>query len=194
MHKKALTAALLTFATTFAMADDYGCKVILCLGDPQGPMTQNDCKPPIKRFFEEQSRKNPPGFPKCEEANGTATGKIGFSPYDPCPNGTSVLPAGAEAILGRPKSTSTSNGDGSNQVVYTGNGASGPIAVGEQICVGQPLGQFTLTQVEGVGDGQSVNTRTVTAYDQVVSMPPVTGSGRYVDVFINGTVFKRVRF
>ncbi len=93
-------AALL--APLQAHADDYGCKVLLCLGNPNGPMAEQQCQPPIQRMLQGQAKKPPEPFPQCPEANGKAGTKMGTNPYDECPEGTAALSKDAETIQGIP--------------------------------------------------------------------------------------------
>ncbi|CCF00745.1 conserved hypothetical protein (plasmid) [Sinorhizobium fredii HH103] len=48
---------------SIARADDWGCKVILCLSNPGGPMQYAQCRPPITRLWRELARGHT--FPAC---------------------------------------------------------------------------------------------------------------------------------
>lgn|GEM_PF-738566 len=84
-----------SFAPT-THASDYGCKVLLCLSNPNGPTAVSECRPPIERLWDDLHHGRP--FPSCEEGS-PAVAKLGLSYYDPCPTGTTALPVGAQATL-----------------------------------------------------------------------------------------------
>lgn len=52
---------------TMAQADDWGCEVLLCLSNPQGPMAVSQCVPPIRKLWRELARGH--GFPTCLMSN-----------------------------------------------------------------------------------------------------------------------------
>lgn len=47
-----------------ALADDWGCQVMLCLSDPRGPETESACVPPIEKLWTALRKGNP--FPTCD--------------------------------------------------------------------------------------------------------------------------------
>jgi hypothetical protein len=52
------------FATpSHAFADAWGCQVLLCLADPQGPETGAECRPPIEKLWGALEHGKP--FPTC---------------------------------------------------------------------------------------------------------------------------------
>lgn len=63
LHAFAVAAALLAPAAP-AHADDWGCKVLVCLSDPRGPETETACVPPIERLWSALRHGDP--FPSCD--------------------------------------------------------------------------------------------------------------------------------
>ena len=85
---------------------DWGCEVLLCLANPEGPMAVAESVPPIRRLWRELARGH--AFPTCAMASGP-DGRSYAPPayrfYDPCPPGSSELAAGATAQLFPPTGT-----------------------------------------------------------------------------------------
>jgi hypothetical protein len=50
-----------------ALADDWGCQVMLCLADPRGPETESQCVPPIEKLWSELRKGH--AFPTCDFAS-----------------------------------------------------------------------------------------------------------------------------
>lgn len=191
LGKNLIAAAVLIGANVGAHADSYGCQVLLCLSNPDGPMAVQQCEPPIQRFLREQAQRPAKPFPKCEEANGQAVGQLGTNPYDACPEGTTAVAAGTEVIQGAPAMSGvvvTFQGIGEGDDPQQGT------PTGKKVCAGKFLGDVTLITTEGTGDNFSSTFRTVKSFDRVVTLDPATGSPRYVDVLINGKQYRRVRF
>lgn len=190
-----ITMMSLAAGVGIAHADEYGCKVLLCLSNPAGPMAEAECRPPIERMLREQRQRHPPAFPTCEEANGAAYVQLGSSAYDPCPEGTAALPAGATALWGRRSPDGTPQPVDAGALVFTGIGEgdtiSGATSFSEKkVCVGRHLGKVNL--VSGVGDASS--SIEVDAYDFIATLDPVQGTMRYADVIVQGRRYRRVRF
>lgn len=62
---RALAVALACLAPVApAHADDWGCRVLLCLSDPRGPETEAACVPPIERLWSALRHGAP--FPSCD--------------------------------------------------------------------------------------------------------------------------------
>lgn len=60
----ALVGMLLNVALPgVAMADDWGCEVLLCLSNPKGPTAVAQCVPPIKKLWRALAKGKP--FPTC---------------------------------------------------------------------------------------------------------------------------------
>ena len=81
-----------------AMASDYGCRVLLCLSNPKGPMQVQQCVPPITQLYQDLNSKPPKPFPTCEEG-APAVATPTQRPYDDCPAGTAALADGSPAIM-----------------------------------------------------------------------------------------------
>ena len=64
--KKIMFAATLFVASLSqpVFADDWGCKVLLCLSNPSGPEAVSQCVPPIERLWNELRHGHP--FPSCD--------------------------------------------------------------------------------------------------------------------------------
>ena len=60
-------------APQLALADDWGCEVLLCLANPNGPTAVSECKPPIRKLWKHLAKGRP--FPTCTflDASGNAT-------------------------------------------------------------------------------------------------------------------------
>ncbi|MBT1159552.1 hypothetical protein J1C56_28765 [Aminobacter anthyllidis] len=67
-----------------AHADDFGCKVLLCILNPQGWASVGECVPPVERAFRMVAHGQP--WPQCPEAG--SSGRIGYEKFKPCPDGT----------------------------------------------------------------------------------------------------------
>jgi hypothetical protein len=188
-----------------AQADEYGCKVMLCLADPKGPMAQDECKPPIRKFIEGQSKHPREPFPSCQEA-APAEMKPTTRLFDACPDGTQTLDDGKFALLlDTPvykqladKSVFLRNGQIFNMqpielpagmFVQTGigEGERGYEAQRNKICVAKPLGPLL------VSAGAEMQPLDVVAYEQLVTMAPAT-SPRVVDIYISGKLYRSTRY
>ncbi|EJH9638093.1 TPA: hypothetical protein QDC27_002655 [Burkholderia cepacia ATCC 25416] len=47
-----------------ALADGWGCQVLICLSDPRGPESEKECVPPIEKLWDALRHGNP--FPTCD--------------------------------------------------------------------------------------------------------------------------------
>ena len=100
MRKIIIGLALATagaLGTGQAVASEYGCKVLLCMSNPSGPMAVQQCVPPIQQLIQEQAQKPPKPWPTCEEG-APATMRPQMRPYDACPAGTTALGSGGEVL------------------------------------------------------------------------------------------------
>lgn len=61
-----------------ARADEWGCKVILCLSNPGGPTEFAECNPPIQKLWRELAKGH--RFPACSGA-GFQSSRPGYEPY-----------------------------------------------------------------------------------------------------------------
>jgi len=182
---KSLALAMLLASSglaTIANADDYGCKVLLCLANPNGPKAVSECVDPINRLYDDLRHGR--GFPRCDMANapsGKAYATTGTNWFNDCPTGTGALAPGAYAVQG---------GDRTQyyQGIGTGEGGVG----GQKVCVGNRTG-FTQVAISSGSDNGSYNNVDVGIYDRVVVLNPAS-SPNYIDVIVNGTRSTRVRW
>jgi hypothetical protein len=183
-----------------AQASDYGCRVLLCLSNPNGPKAAEGCAPPIDQLFDDLAHFRP--FPSCDLADGndgSSYARQTNTPYDPCPQGTTEAPAGSHVVQGTPNTTKwgvsgyTTVGavglsGASSDGVGDHNAGAGQIS--SLACVGNPVGSY---QVQDYSyQDQTDYGYTVLVYDQVVWQAPQ--SPRSIDVFINNTLYKRVHW
>jgi hypothetical protein len=180
----AATAAS-SFTPLAAHADDWGCKVLLCLSDPRGPTTESECRPPIEKLYRELAKGH--AFPTCDMAGSPDTGgsyaQRVYDPYDPCPAGLGVAAAGSYVVQGRPTSNPANRWGkpydltGTPAVSQPGGGFAW-IDSGPRACVGNPVGSYHEGGY-GVGDGDPGYT--VYVFDTVVWQQ--TQNPRAIDVY-----------
>ncbi|WP_429440833.1 hypothetical protein [Paraburkholderia sp. GAS33] len=96
----AIAATLLP--SRFALADDWGCQVVLCLADPRGPEAESACVPPIGKLWTALRHGDP--FPTCN---------FNSSSTDLPSSVLSAIPASTLANLG--------NGSGAVNVAASSN-------------------------------------------------------------------------
>ena len=180
-----IAASATLAASCCAQASDYGCKVLLCLANPAGPMVVSACVPPISQLWRDLARVPPRPFPTCDEAR-PAIAVQNETWYDPCPEGTSAL---EEGVYGARQVDLTS--------VYLGIGEGDSLrpsgidapALGSKVCVGRPVGQVSIQ----VGYGENATSLLANVYDRLALLDPAT-SPRVVDVFLNNALYRRVRW
>lgn len=189
-----------------ANASEYGCKVMLCIANPSGPMAEQQCQPPIQQLLQEQAKKPPDPWPTCEEgAPATMQPQVRY--YDKCPAGTSALGDGVEALQltsaqYAAMKRNSNNGLRNNGSLAQSSNIQGFIRTGigegdsqdystkvAKTCVSNSLG--SLSVVEGNGEDQTI--RTYPVYE-TVSFVDAPSSPRVVDVFIDGKLFKSTRY
>jgi hypothetical protein len=195
--------ALITFAAILvaatlggeAKADDvWGCQVLLCLSNPDGPEAVKECVPPIERLWDELRHGHP--FPSCP-SSGSAYARQTFSHYDLCPAGTTELPTGQFGAAATAKwDVYPGIGDGGGVAQWTYSAAlGGRTAMPPKVCVGRRIGQGTVylpTQDSGQS-GPTYHAHQVGYYDQLILLP-ARGSPNVVDVYIDNTPYRRVRW
>ena len=168
-----------------AQASDYGCKVLLCLANPAGPTALSQCVPPITQLWRDLASFHP--FPTCDEAK-PAIAIQGISLYDACPDGTTALPANSQAVVaGSDAYIGIGSGDG---LASSTNSDGSSI---QKVCVGKLLSSVTVggdSTGDSGGGGAPVDIGT---YDRVVLLDPAW-SPRVIDVYINGALYRRVRW
>lgn len=187
---------VLSIGAETAMANDWGCEVLLCLSNPKGPTAVEECKPPIHRLWDHL--RDGHKFPTCEMAKsdkGRSYAKQGFDFFDPCPPGTRALARDEVAI--REKTI--------NPVGFANrDSASGSTFVG----IGDGQGYSPWSRYENrsrmktcVGNKVGVTWRSndgrtrypVTIYDRIETLKPYP-SPNIIDVFINDSFYRRVRW
>ena len=104
----AYVALSVMFATPAAHADDlFGCKVLLCLANPNGPQAVAQCVDPINQLYSMLRKVPPDPFPTCSMASTPGGGQNYAKPetnyYSMCPSGMTPLPSGSyAAVTGSP--------------------------------------------------------------------------------------------
>ena len=187
------------------LADEYGCKVLLCLSDPQGPLTQTECRPPIQRFIAGQNRTPRDPFPSCPEG-APASMLPSDRLYDDCPDGTRSLDPGALAVqMTRAALQQMSGIPGTKQPaparvttlpqdletqVGIGDGVGRVIEGVRQnrICVGSPIGMLHVSS--GYTDTPDTS---YGVFERVEIIPPAQAT-RVVDIIVGGKVLRSVRY
>lgn len=185
---------------------DWGCEVLMCLANPNGPTAVSECRPPIERLWRHLARGH--SFPSCNMAsgpNGSSYARPTYSLYDACPQGTTeagqgqaVMLASAMSATATPTSyrsgvTATYSqastgfgyigiGDGNSQAWYSSADSGPPPA---KVCVAGLRG----TTMVGYGDGSYEVAMYGTIFVQQPQLSP-----RAIDVFIDNNIWHRVRW
>jgi hypothetical protein len=200
----AIVAVAGALAAPTAHASDYGCKVLLCLANPNGPRAVSECVPPINQLFHDLARGR--SFPTCDLASapdnsgGRSWAQQGMSYYDPCPEGTTALPSGSYAVQGTATPMPRYPWGNSGDALYTGIGDGDGLMPGSgvgdgysplpgKVCVGSKIGDTYVS----MGSGDSYSAVSAGVYDRVV-MLDAQGSPRIIDVFVNSSLYRRVRW
>ncbi len=163
-------------------ADDYGCKVLLCLANPKGPKAVAECVDPINRLYNDLRKGR--SFPRCDLASapsGNAYATPGTNWFDDCPAGLTPLGAGSYALQSNER----------NQF-YQGIGSGEGGASGQKVCVGNRTGSTQIGVPSGNEDG-TYSYVDAGIYDRVVLLKPAS-TPNYIDVVINGKRETRVRW
>jgi hypothetical protein len=205
----ALAVAASFLAPAAARADDWGCKVLLCLSNPAGPMAAAGCAPPIQQLYRAIFKWRPDPFPTCTMSSGADSqsgGNYAYvappSYYDACPANTTALPAGQSGAVGTyvasppywpfqpgyqmTGAVSSGIGDGSGYFPnYLGDGTT---ALPAKTCVGAAVGVTSVPAGPNWDDG----TINVTLYDRVVYVDPAATSFN-INVIVNNQLFRNVR-
>ena len=193
---KFVSIASLLCVASAADASDHGCKVLLCLANPNGPRAVSECRPPIDKLFRDLARGR--SFPTCDLASapGQNGGRSWAQPtmnmYDPCPEGTTALASGFYAIQGAAVPTRP----GANTAVYVGigegqGGWTEDYQYPQKTCVGSRLGTTRVYVNNGQDGGTSRELATV--YDRVFQLDNAR-SLRAIDVYVDSQLYRRVRW
>lgn len=182
------------WGSSIAQAEDlWGCEVLLCLSNPDGPEAVSECQPPLGRLRRHLRHGHP--FPSCPSGGGSYA-KPTSSFYDLCPTGMTELPAGQfGAASSAARVIHAGIGDGSmlSQPRHYGvSGMSTPIP--SKVCVGRKVGQgaaYLPMLDEGGWGSQRYMVRTVAYYDQLTLLP-AHRSANAIDVYIDNARYRRV--
>lgn len=164
----------------------WGCEVLLCLSNPNGPKAVSECVPPIDRLYRHLRKGH--SFPKCPQAGPGNYAQPVMNPYDPCESvGLEDAPAGWIAE-GKDRYHLTQarryNGAGSYD---SENGW------GTKACVKKPaVGSYSTSYCTGSGVDRDCYRIHVTLFDKVVWMPFKSPSA--IDVYIDGKLYHRVHY
>ena len=75
-------------ASAYAYDEHSGCRIVLCLANPKGPMAESECRPDIKQMLSDLKNGHKP--PKCDEAEKSGTYyTMRNDHYGLCPDGHS---------------------------------------------------------------------------------------------------------
>ena len=182
----AVAGGLASIAAESAVASDYGCKVLLCLANPAGPTAVTQCVPLIHQLWRDLAHIPPRPFPTCDEARPAAAVQNN-SYYDPCPDGTTALEAGGFALQqGMPDWAQPLVGIGEGDDI---TGPNGDNVLDSKVCVGRQVGQTWASS----GSGDNSWSGYVGVYDRVAILDPAT-SPRVIDIYLNGALYRRVRW
>lgn len=177
--------SLVFVASSPAVASDYGCKVLLCLANPAGPTAVSQCVPPITQLWRDLAHVPPRAFPACDEAR-PAIAVQTSTWYDPCPDGTSALEEGTYALQqGAPDSAVPALGIGTGDNLYP----TQETMLSSKVCVGRQVGMIGMS----FGSGENSTSALVNIYDRVAILDPAT-SPNAIDVYLNGALYRRVRW
>lgn len=202
--KKLLLGMILGASALTAQADDWGCKVLLCLANPNGPKAVTECVPPIDRLYHALSKNPPDPFPTCDTGGGSWAQR-GYAWYDICPSGTTALQNGEYAVQTGYSTTRNKYaglGGMTGDPVYTGIGEGdsysygyidGSNSLGQKICVGGKRGDTWLAIPDTSGEAGMYSTVSAGVYDTIAILDPQT-SPRVIDVYVNNNIWRRVRW
>ncbi|PRX23977.1 hypothetical protein B0G75_12420 [Paraburkholderia sp. BL18I3N2] len=192
--------------------DDYGCRIVICLGNPSsngGPWAPATCGPAMDHLMNDLRHGR--GWPQCKDSDMTV--RQDNTPYDPCPAGTTAAAAGAWVAEGQRKAGARPySGTSGFALVGTPRPSVADLSsdnayYGSQACVGSQVGAY---QVYGdpSGDASAVSRRdgrsgrdgggddgdsvTVTVYDHIVWQPPQSPNA--VDVYEAGQFQTRIHY
>jgi hypothetical protein len=195
LRRFSVIGAILAATISPAMAEDFGCKVLLCLANPAGPRAEPQCRDDIDRLYRDLHRGKP--MPVCNMASANSSSGSAQAVqrqvwHDECPEGTTSLANGVRAIQGAaPPGGVTYNATWTE--AYTGIGETDGITftdegqkVAQKVCVGNKVGVAISSNYDHTYDSVDI-------YDRVVLIDPAS-SPDVIDVLINGQLNRRVRY
>lgn len=155
-----------------AHADDWGCKVLLCLSDL--PAGGSACVPPVEKLWRHLARGG--SMPSCTfEGGGEGHARRVYDPFDPCPDGTRAA-SGFVAAAATPQLARESDG----RLTTEYETVRGPRA-----CVAGYTGYRRASD----GDGYEYRIELYERVEWQMPQPP-----RAIDVFIDDRLHQRVRY
>lgn len=181
--------------------DRWGCEVLLCLANPNGPKAVSECRPPIDKLFKCLSKPHPCHFPQCPMAgagNYAAQLRDGFDPcsikgMDDAPIGYVAEPGPVNKYGTQTTSKQGYNYGGEKWVWVDDEGRSEHKMIGTKACVKGSLGSIRQAYSCGSGsDDQRTCYRTVRLFKEVLWQK--YQSRRAIDVFIDGKNWTRVHW
>jgi hypothetical protein len=183
----ACSLAVSSVCAPWAYADEWGCEVLLCLSNPNGPTAVKECEPPIRKLWIELAKPHHT-FPSCElssSSNGATYAAPTTNYYDACPAGTAAL----AAITSQSTDVLTGIGSGEGVYPFRGDSRMGKPTAQDKVCVSGYTGDKFLIN-NGNRYAVGVNTG---VYQQVVVLNP-NRSGQLIEVFIDGQLYRQVRY
>lgn len=199
------------------LSGDYrwGCEVLLCLANPNGPKAVNECVSPINKLFKCLAKTHPCSFPKCPMAGAGNYAEQIKDGFDPCslygmedaPKGyvmqgklddINVLSGNKKKRQYVKRGSSSYNYGGEHYFSTNGDeGGSSGYWGGTKACVKgyQGIVYEPYTCYQDSGDSGSYPTtcyRPVKVYEQVTWQD--YQSRRAIDVYIDGKIFMRVHW
>lgn len=174
-----VTVITLPWTPQLARADDFGCKVLLCLADPRGPETEQQCVPPIEQMKAGLAHGDP--FPTCDmgsQGQGTYATQV-YTPWNPCTAPLTSAPTGVYIAVQSTVTSGNPNGFSNAQL------SDGQMAFA---CVGNLKAQTSMRLADD-GDFRDGTNVAVNVYDQVLWETPQ--SPRAIDVYISGKFWQR---
>ncbi|MCW3632846.1 hypothetical protein [Burkholderia cenocepacia] len=184
--------ALLAVPSPSAYADDYPCRVALCVPSPTNPWSIAACVPALERLFDDLAHGR--GWPTCE-GSGVSMNYV-MTPFDPCQGGLQEAGPGAWVIEGksRPKQPTWFYADPASYGIspssspqQSAGGDAGPNA--SLACVGKLMGTYRTYVGQYNSYYDEVN---VAVYDQIVWQKPQ--SPWAIDVYQSGRFSRRVHW
>ena len=169
----------------------WGCTVLLCLANPNGPTAVSQCVAPIRQLWRDLRRGRP--FPTCPMARGPQGGafaRLGYDAYEPCPPGTTELEPGrqVQAAIVRTQAPSAPDPSALQDPAPT----TGPITVSPnssdlglaatsntlppRVCGGRLIGERMIVDQDAI--------RIVSIYDELTLLP-ASSAPQFVEVFVD---------
>jgi hypothetical protein len=116
-----------------AKADDWGCKVVLCLSNPGGPTQFAECRPPIEKLWKHLRKGRP--FPTCSGSDFTTSRPV-HDPYR-CGDGLELVQDDSGVVCrSAERSEASANCNSESPSGFEGRASSAQFVVegGQYIC------------------------------------------------------------